>query len=114
MSICSGPVGAPSRADTSAAPPGVVGKDEPGPEAAGTCGSGSRMSAPSPRPSAFLVIYNYLLGELCVTLCPFAVNIIENNGFTETGCLRQTHVAGDYALKYLRTEKTTQIRGYLT
>ena len=41
------------------------------------------MSAPSPRPSAFLGIGNDLLGELRVTFCALAVNIVKNNRFAE-------------------------------
>src|SRR5258708_25173694 len=71
------------------------------------------MSAPSPRPKAFLGIDNYLLGELRVTLGPFTVYIIENNGLTEAWRLGQSYVTRNHTLKNLRTEKASQICGYL-
>src|SRR5260370_15540229 len=80
---------------------------------AGTCGSGSRMSAPSPRPSAFLGIGDYLLSQLCVAFGSFTVYIIENDRFTETWSFREANVARNDALKNLRTEKTAQIGGDL-
>src|SRR5260370_32836739 len=76
-------------------------------------GSGSRMSAPRPRPSAFLGIGNHLLGELRVALGPLTVNVIKNDGFPETWCFRKTHIPRNYALKDLCTEETAQIRGNL-
>src|SRR2546422_6348208 len=76
-------------------------------------GSGSRMSAPSPRPSAFLGIGDNLLGELRVTFRPFAMNVIKNNRFPETGRFRQANVTRNHALKDLRTKKAAQIRGNL-
>src|SRR5271154_5912951 len=108
MSIWSGPpVGAPSRAGATAAPLEVVGYDATsGAGATGICGSGSRMSAPSPLPKAFLVIYDYLLSELCIALSAPAMDIIENNRLTETGCLGQPNVPWDYCLEYLGPEKT--------
>src|SRR5271156_2770550 len=110
MSISSGEVGAPSRAGATAAPPGVVAKEGAGPGGLGICGSGSRMSAPSPRPSAFLGIDDYLLGELRIALGPFTMNIVENDRFTETWSFRQTNIARNDALKYLRTKKASQVR----
>src|SRR5271163_819831 len=79
----------------------------------GTCGSGSRISAPSPLPSAFRVIGNNLLGELGVTLRPFAVNIVENDWLAEAWRLGKPYIARNHALKHLRTEETAQISGYL-
>src|SRR5580704_8949740 len=78
------------------------------------CGSGSRMSAPNPRPSAFLGIGNYLLGELGVALSPFAMNIVENDWFSKTRRFRQPHIPRNHALEYLRPKETPQIRGDLT
>jgi hypothetical protein len=65
------------------------------------------MSAPSPLPSAFLVIYDYLLSKLCVAFGPFAVDIIENNRLTETWCFGEPHVPGNYSLEYLGSEKAS-------
>src|SRR3974390_3054675 len=71
------------------------------------------MSAPSPRPNAFLGISNYLLCELTVPLCALAMDIIENNRLTKTRSLGEANVPGDQALKDLRAKETTQIRGNL-
>jgi hypothetical protein len=68
---------------------------------AGVCGSGSRMSAPSPRPKAFLGIGYYLLCKLRVSLCALTVYIIENNRFTEAWCFRKPDISGNQALKDL-------------
>src|SRR6266404_1384717 len=84
-----------------------------GADSGGAFGSGSRMSAPSPRPSAFLGIGNNLLGELRVAFRPFAMNVIKNNRFPETGRFRQANIAGNYALKDLCSKETPQIRGNL-
>src|SRR6516164_6411116 len=72
--------------------------------------SGSRMSAPSPRPNAFLGIGYDLLGKLGVTLSALAVNIIENNRLTKTWSLRQAHVSRNNTLKNLAAEEAAQIR----
>src|SRR5712692_3968607 len=95
MSSSCGPWWAGSRAGAAAAPPAVATADGCGLSTEGTEGSGSRMSAPSPRPKAFLGIGNYLLGELRVALGPFAVYIIENNRLNKTRSFGQTHVAWD-------------------
>src|SRR5208283_563569 len=125
MSICRGPegvglsAGAAAAADPPGAPAcvaaGAAGSPEFTPPGAtfGLCGSGSRMSAPSPRPKAFLGIGDYLLGQLCVPLSALAMYIIENNRFTKTRCFGEPYVPRNYALKYLRPKKTAQIRGYL-
>ena len=47
-----------------------------------------------------------VLGELGITLSALAMNIIENNRFTETRRLRQSNIAGNYALKNLRPKET--------
>src|SRR5262249_56451866 len=76
-------------------------------------GSGSRMSAPSPRPKAFLGICNYLLGKLRIALCPFAMQIVEDYRLPKTWRFRQPHVARNHALKDLSAKKAPQIRGHL-
>src|SRR5215471_5419757 len=104
-----------SRAGIATAPPPTETEDfcwASGCRSAGP-GSGSRMSAPSPRPKAFLGIGNYLLGELRVAFRPFTMYIIENNRFTKTWRLRQAHIARDYGLKDLRAEEAAQVGGYL-
>src|ERR1700722_3441101 len=118
MSICSGPAGVALIAGAAAAggPPGVAGGEAAGVPAPagggvrGVCGSGSRMSAPSPRPKAFLGIGNYLLCKLRVPFCALTMYIIENNRLTETRSLGKPHVARDQALKDLGSEKTAQVR----
>src|SRR5205823_7911412 len=75
--------------------------------------SSSRMSAPSPRPSAFLAIGDHLLGKMRVALCPFAVYVIKNNRLAETGRFRQANIAWNHALEDLATKKRAQVVGYL-
>src|ERR1700741_5667572 len=121
MSICSGPAGVALIAGATAAadpaevvccqPTGVPAEGCAG--GAGICGSGSRMSAPSPRPKAFLGIGNYLLCKLCVSLCALTVYIIENNRFTETRCFGQADIPRNQALEDLITKKTAQVSGDL-
>src|SRR6267378_2575774 len=113
MSTSRGPTWTVSRAGTTAVPPAVVACGCTGAVSGGAFGSGSRMSAPSPRPSAFLGIGNYLLGELRVPFRPFAMNVIKNNRFPETGCFGQANIARNYALKDLRSKEAAQIRGNL-
>src|SRR6267142_5799086 len=113
MSTSRGPVWTASRAGTAAAPPAVVACCCVGADSGGAFGSGSRMSAPSPRPSAFLGIGNNLLGELRVAFRPFAVNVVKNDWFPKTGRFRQANIARNHALKDLRSKKTAQIRGHL-
>src|SRR6266852_2319684 len=84
-----------------------------GADSGGALGSGSRMSAPSPRASAFLGIGNNLLGELRVALRPFDKTVIKHNTFPETRRFRQANIARHHALKDLRSKKTAQIRGTL-
>src|ERR1700674_2967791 len=84
-----------------------------GADSGGAFGSGSRMSAPSPRPSAFLGIGNNLLGELRVAFRPFTMNVVKNNRFPEAGRFRQANIARNHALKDLGSKKTAQIRGNL-
>src|SRR5580704_13215448 len=71
------------------------------------------MSAPSPRPSAFLVIGNDLLGELRIALRPFAVNVVKNDRFPETWRFGKPYVARNNALKDLSSKKAAQIRSHL-
>src|SRR5215475_13713498 len=67
------------------------------------------MSAPSPRPKAFLGIGDYLLGELRVAFRPLAVYIIENNRLTETWRFCEANIARNHALEDLGTKETAQI-----
>src|SRR5215831_297943 len=75
--------------------------------------SSSRMSAPSPRPSAFLDIMDHLFGQMRVALCPFAVRVIKNNRLAETWCFRQANVARNDTLEDLRPEERAQVVGNL-
>src|SRR6516165_6169504 len=98
MSSCRGPVGcAGLKVGAAAAPPEATAGIAAGEFGCslGACGSGSRMSAPSPRPNAFLGIGDYLLGKLCITLSALAVHVIENNWLTKARCFRQTNVPRD-------------------
>src|ERR1700734_3069933 len=114
MSIWRGPpVGAPSRAGATAAPLELTAKFWTGGGSSGTCGSGSRMSAPSPLPKAFLVIEDDLLSKICVSLGPAAVNVVKNDGFAETGRFREANIARNYGLEHLSAEETPQIGGNL-
>src|SRR3989442_13323239 len=112
MSISSGPAWEAWRAGAAAAPLAVVASAWIG---AGSAffPSSSRMSAPSPRPRAFLGIGNHLPGELCVTLGPLAMNIVENDGLSKAGCFGEANVARDQALEDLRSEEATEVRGDL-
>src|SRR5208337_1232094 len=108
-----GPPVAHSLAGATAAPPvdtacgcGVTGSTA-------ACASGSRMSAPSPRPSAFLSISDYLLGQLRIAFSAPTMDIIENNRLTKAWCFGQAHIAWDNALKHMCAEETSEICGYL-
>src|SRR5213082_776383 len=57
--------------------------------------SSSRMSAPSPRPSAFLAIMDHLLGQMRVALGPFAVHVVKNNGLAEARRFRKPIILYD-------------------
>ncbi|HXJ45925.1 MAG TPA: hypothetical protein VNK47_04565, partial [Candidatus Dormibacteraeota bacterium] len=72
------------------------------------------MSAPSPRPNAFLGIVDDLLGELGIALGALAVDIIENNRLTETRSFGQPDVPGNYSLENLCAEKAAEIGRDLT
>src|SRR6266705_1336819 len=75
--------------------------------------SSSRMSAPRPRPSAFLAIRNHLFRKMDVALCAFSVDVVKNDGFAKTGRLREAHVARNDALEDLSAEERVQVAGYL-
>src|SRR5260370_1504145 len=109
ISICCGPADMVSRAGAAAAAAPTACWGAGG----GTWGSGSRMSAPSPRPSAFLGIGDYLLSQLCVAFGSPAMHVIENNKLTEAWGFRHAYITRNNALKDLRTEKAPQIRGDL-
>jgi hypothetical protein len=68
------------------------------------------MSAPSPRPNAFLGIGYNLLGKLSVALSALAVDIIENNRLTETWRFREAYVPRNNALENLAAEEAAQVR----
>src|ERR1044072_33671 len=71
------------------------------------------MSAPSPRPKAFLGIGNYLLGKLCVAFSALTMYVIENNRLTETWRFGQADIARNHTLENLGAKKAAQIRGNL-
>src|SRR6266699_6627908 len=72
------------------------------------------MSAPSPRPSAFLAIGNYLLCELDVGLGTFTMNVVKYDWLSVTGCFGQSHVSGNYTVENLSAKKTPEVGGNLT
>src|SRR5260370_36378615 len=113
MAICCGSVCATSRASALAARPAFVACGCIGAGSGEVLGSGSRMSAPSPRPSAFLGIGNDLLGELRVAFCALAVNVVKDDRFTKTWRFRKSHISRNHALKNLCSEETAQVRRYL-
>src|SRR5438552_8936238 len=67
------------------------------------------MSAPSPRPNAFLGIGNDLLGELRVAFSSLALDVVINNRFPGTWCFCQAYIPRNHALKDLCSEKAAQI-----
>src|SRR5579859_3320135 len=71
------------------------------------------MSAPSPRPSAFLAIGNYLPWELNVSLGTFTMNVVEHDRLAVTGRFGQPNISRNYAFEYLSSEKTSEIRSDL-
>src|SRR5216684_4221444 len=113
ISTCCGPGWATSRAGALAAPLAFVAWGCIGAGSGELLGSSSRMSAPSPRPSAFLGIGNDLLGELRVTFSALTVNVVKNDRFSETGCFCKPHIARNHAFEYLGSKETAQIGGNL-
>src|SRR5579863_3068393 len=75
--------------------------------------SGSRMSAPSPRPNAFLATGDYLLRKLDVGLGAFTMNVVEDDGLPVARRLRQSNIPRDYRLEYLRAEEAPKIGRHL-
>src|SRR5271154_3946231 len=76
-------------------------------------GSGSRIRALNPLPSAFLAIGNNLLGQANVARRPRTMHVIEYNRLTVTRSFRQANIARDYSLKDLLSEEATQIGAHL-
>ena len=72
--------------------------------------SGSRMSAPSPRPNAFLATGDYLLGKLDVGFGAFTMNVVEYDWLAMAGCLGQANISRDHGLEYLRAEEASEDR----
>src|SRR5262249_20070060 len=71
------------------------------------------MSAPNPRPSAFLAIGNDLLCKLHVGFSPSAVNVVKNDGLPMTWRFRQSDISWEYRFEDLRPEEAPQVRGDL-
>src|SRR5208282_3042230 len=76
-------------------------------------GSGSRIKALKPLPSAFLAIGNHLTRELDIARRPSAMYVIENNRLAMARCLGQSHVARNHCLEDLLAEKASEIRADL-
>src|SRR5260370_28149116 len=113
IETCGGPGWPTSRAGALAAPLAFVAWGCIGAGSGELLGSSSRMSAPSPRPSAFLGIGNDLLGELRVAFSALAVNIVKNDWFSDTWCFCKPHISRYHALEDLRAKETAQISGNL-
>src|SRR6266436_1821878 len=109
MSICSGPpAGICVRLAAVAVPPGDVVDGTTGPAI-----SGSRISAPSPLPKAFLAIRYDLLCKVRVCFCPSTMNVVEVNRLAVARCLRKANVSRYDGLKYLAAKKASKIRRHL-
>src|SRR5579863_9318444 len=83
---------------TAAAWPDVAADGGPAGLLGGTCGaaSGSRISALSPLPNAFLVIGDDLLCELNIAFSTFTTNVVENYWLSVARGLGQADVSGNY------------------
>src|SRR5487761_1045924 len=81
----------------------------------GACGiaSGSRISALSPLPNAFLVIGDDLLCELNIAFGAFTTNVVEDYRLSVAWSFRQPHVPWDHSCEDLRAKKTSEICGNL-
>src|SRR5487761_705952 len=104
-----------ARAGATAAAAWPAGGEEPGGLLGGTCGaaSGSRISALSPLPNAFLVIGDDLLCELNIAFSAFTTNVVEYYWLSMTWCFRQADVPGNHCGKHLSAEETPKICGDL-
>src|SRR5208282_4894261 len=102
-------LGSISSMSTSRAPPGAAGSGETGLG----FGSGSRIKALKPLPSAFLAIGNHLPGELNIARRTCTVYVIEYNRLTVARRFRKAHIARDYRLKNLLAEEAPQVRADL-
>src|ERR1700733_10168621 len=71
------------------------------------------MSAPSPRPNAFLATGDYLLGKLDVGLGAFTMNVVEYDGFPMTRRLSKANISWDHCLEYLRAEEAPEVGRHL-
>src|SRR5579862_604545 len=70
-------------------------------------------SALRPRPNAFLVMLDDLLGQIQIAGGALAFRVVEKNGFAETGRLRQAHIARDHGGENLVAEEIPQIVTHL-
>src|SRR5579859_6169070 len=106
-----------ARAGATAAPAWPDGADDEVPAGlfGGACGaaSGSRISALSPLPNAFLVIGDDLLCELNIALSAFTTNVVENYRLSMTRGFREADVSGNHCGEHLRAEETPKICGDL-
>src|SRR5689334_202273 len=71
------------------------------------------MSAPSPRPSAFLAIGDYLLCKLNVSLSTFTMYVVEQDRLAVTWRFCKPHVSRNHALENLSPEEAPEIRSHL-
>src|SRR6201999_149883 len=78
------------------------------------CVSGSRISALSPLPNAFLGICDNLLGKLDIAFGALTMYVVEHYRHAVAGRFSQADIARNDGLKDLRTKKAAKIRGNLT
>src|SRR5271170_1735710 len=72
-------------------------------------GSGSRIRALNPLPSAFLTIANHLLCQAEIARRARAMYVIEYNRLTVTRSFCQADIAGNHGLENLLAEEAAQI-----
>src|SRR5579872_129112 len=102
-------------ATAAAAWPEDAGDNGPAGLLGGACGvgSGSRISALSPLPNAFLVIGDDLLCELNIAFSAFTTNVVEYYGLSVTWGFRKADVPRDHCREDLGAEEASKIGGDL-
>src|SRR6185437_1529375 len=102
-----------ARAGTTAvaAWPDGAGDEEPAMLLGGACGiaSGSRISALSPLPNAFLVIGDDLLCELNIAFGTFTTYVVEYDRFSMTWGFRKADIPRDHGGEHLSAEEAPKI-----
>src|SRR5579864_3908939 len=98
-------------ATAAAAWPDGAGDEVPAGLLGGACGvaSGSRISALSPLPNAFLVIGDDLLCKLDIALGAFTTNVVENYWLSVTWGFREADVPRNNCGEHLSAEEASKI-----